>query len=82
MPLDGGLVLLLLLPQLPAQLLLCLLNTASGEVPLLRLRGAWTGDTGVESLPGTKRHVGEKAKAELWGGNGSGPIPARALTDG
>lgn len=36
-PLDGGLILLLLLPQLPGQLLLCLLNTSNSEVTLLRL---------------------------------------------
>lgn len=87
MPLDGGLILLLLLLQLPTQLLLRLLNTSNREVTLLCLQGAWTGDSGAESLPGTKHHVGEKAKAELWGGTGSGllgrmlagPIPAGAL---
>lgn len=86
-PLDGGLILLLLLLQLPAKLLLRLLNTPNREVALLRLQGAWTGDTVAEPLPGTKCHVGEKAKAELWGGTDSGllgrmlagPIPAGAL---
>lgn len=57
-PLDGGLILLLLLLQLPTQLLLRLLNTSNREVTLLRLQGAWTGDSGAESLP---------APSTMWG---------------
>lgn len=83
--LDGGLILLLLLLQLPAQLLLRLLNTSNREVTLLCLQGALMRDSGAESLPGTKSQVGEKVKAELWGGTGllgsmlADPIPAGAL---
>lgn len=42
-PLDGGLVVLPLLPQLPAQFLLRLLDPPDGEVSLLRLHGVGTG---------------------------------------
>lgn len=60
---DGGLILLLLLLQLPAQILLCLLDTSDCEVTLLCLQGTRTGDTGVESLPCTKR----RAPSTMWG---------------
>lgn len=42
---DGGLIVFLLLSQLPAQFLLCLFNTSDGEVTLLRLQGGPPSET-------------------------------------
>lgn len=62
-PLDGGFVVFPLLPQLPAQLLLSLLDAPHSQVPLLHLRGARgggvrPGSTHQEEGPGARPSQG------------------------
>lgn len=69
-PLDGGLVVLPLLPQLPAQFLLRLLDPPDGEVPLLCLRGCGDGETEAEACSGSG--AGRPHSSGTWDRGGDG----------
>lgn len=79
-PLDGGLVVVPLLPQLPAQLLLGLLDPPDGEVPLLHLRGVPGRRRGRESQEGDTE--GEASQGAALAGCPAGEQVQRARACG